>query len=162
MPAPVLIDVLIEAALVALVSGGTFNVITYDQNGVPSSSATTLAPKEIVAYPTSSRFEIDPTNGMVLRQRRSEWTWALVALWESRVSVAPFERTMIQSQHLIAADEANKIPQVELRFSRAAYNVLPRGASNLTPSLNATFQPGKAAMRASWVVQAVLSPDFYT
>lgn len=160
MPAPVLLDVLIEAALIALVSNGTFNAIAYDQDGNPSASDVVLPPREIVSYPMSSRFELDAGYGIALRARRAEWLWNVAAVWDQRVSLVSFERDAIAKPTIIPADPANGIDQqTELRFGRSAYSVQPRGGAQLTPSLLGTFQPGKASVRASWVVQAVLTPD---
>lgn len=164
MAAPVLLDVLIEAKLLELVAAGTFHVIAYAENGTPSpevdedENAVTLLPKEKNAYPIGSAFQHDTNNGRAWRSRRSEWAWGISAFWERRVSLETFEKAR-RTPTFIERDDLNGIEhRVELRWAKAYYAMWPRGGTQLTPSLLATFQPGKAAMRVTWNVQAVLLP----
>lgn len=165
MAAPVLLDVLIEAALVSLVKTGAFPKIVYAEDGTPSAdedddeALVSLAPAEVSAWPLSARFDVDDNHGMAWRQRRTEWLWNVAAHWDERVSLELFEKARLASPTFIARDRANGITQqVELRFARGVYGLRPRGQTSLAPSVVSAFKATATGTRVNWTVQASPSP----
>lgn len=155
MTAPVLLETLIEKALLDKIDAGTFYAVTYP-SGTPTLGANT-SPTSKGASPISSTFG-PSRQRMKLEHERQEWLWVVEAQWTVRVALEKFEKDLLGSPIVVPRDLNNGVTQqAELRLIGARYGQ-PARDEELNSTRIFTYARGAIGTYALWTFSAALTP----
>ena len=117
---------LIHAALIDAVAAAAFPFVTYEQ-GRMTIGQDSGRPASVVAHAESATFG-GGRNHRTFTLDRTTWIWVLELTFKGEVTLAQFERRLIESPPRILRDrEAGRDQQVTLLLIGSAYQPPPEG-----------------------------------